>query len=269
MRPLSRIPSEALEPPSARRAVGEETLVARFERVGKRYQRRSIKPFLVRDMIPGASGPTQDGSFWAVQDVDLDIHAGEAVAVVGENGSGKTTLLSLVAGATHPTVGCVSVRGRLAPLLELGVGFQMDMTAPENAFINTSFLGLGRQDAAERLPEILAFADLGSSLHVPLRYHSRGMVARLGFAVAMHIDADLLIVDEVLAVGDGAFQEKCFRRVRELQARGTTLILVTHDLESARKVCTRAVWMRAGRVELDADIDTALEAYSAHLERSR
>ena len=261
MRPSSPITSELARAP-----------VLRFEGVGKRYAKQRVRPFLLRDvwrLPPRSDGADGQDSFWALAELDLELGAGEAVAIVGENGSGKSTLLALVAGATHPTQGCVSVRGRLAPLLQLGVGFQWDMSAPENAYINASLLGLPREDAARRLPEMLAFADLGDFVDVPLRYHSRGMVARLGFAVATHVDADVLLVDEVIAVGDGAFQEKCFARIRQLRDAGTTILLVTHDLESARRFATRLVWLRGGRIAYDGSPEEGLARYQAFLDGSR
>lgn len=263
--------SEALaaEAPASSPAAGP--VVLRAQALGKEYRRRRIKPFLLRDVWPGAgNGAASAGEepFWALRDVNLEARAGESIAILGENGSGKSTLLSLVAGATHPTTGTLSVRGRIVPLLDLGVGFQPDMSAPENAYINASLLGLSAREAAERLPAILEFADLGDFVHAPLRQYSRGMVARLGFAVAMHVRADVLLVDEVLAVGDGAFQEKCLRTIQGLQENGTTLLFVTHDIGAARR-CTRAVWLRHGRLEMDAPANECVDRYEAFLAGAR
>lgn len=246
----------------------DDDCVVRLEGVGKRFGRARVPPFLIRDLwTKSGKSVAADDSFWALDGVDLEVRAGESVAVLGENGSGKSTLLSLLAGATWPTKGRVSIRGRVAPLLALGVGFQMDMSAPENAYVNASLLGLSRDDAASRLGDILAFAQLGEFVDVPLRSYSSGMIARLGFAVAMHIDADVLLVDEVLAVGDGAFQEKCLDRIRALREAGTTIILVTHDLSAARRVATRAVWLAGGKVQLDDDVETCVARYEDHLGR--
>lgn len=239
----------------------------RFHDVGKAYRRRHLKSYLLKDVVRGVARKS-DGTdrFWALSDVTFKVGEGETVAVLGQNGSGKSTTLSLVAGATHPTRGRVSVRGRIAPLLALGVGFEPDMTAPENAYVNASLLGVSRAELGERLEEILAFAELGDFVDTPVRHYSTGMTARLGFAVAMHVDADIMLVDEVLAVGDGAFQAKCHERIALLRDRGSTMLFVTHDLSAARKLCTRGLWIRDGRIELDGPIDECVEAYGAFLD---
>ena len=240
----------------------------RFHEVGKAYGRRHLTSALLRDVLRGAFLRAQDETdrFWALRGVSFDVGEGEAVAVLGQNGSGKSTLLSLVAGASHPTEGRVSVRGRIAPMLALGVGFEPDMTAPENAYVNASLLGVSRDELSERLEEILAFAELGDFVDTAVRHYSTGMTARLGFAVAMHVNADVLLVDEVLAVGDGAFQAKCLDRIRELRDGGTTLLFVTHDLPVARQVATRGIWLRGGKVVCDAAIERCLAEYGAFLE---
>ena len=240
----------------------------RFDGVGKAYRRRHLTSALLRDVLRGAFLRRDDETdrFWALEDVSFEVGEGETVAVLGQNGSGKSTALSLVAGSTHPSEGRVSVRGRVAPMLALGVGFEPDMTAPENAYVNASLLGVSREELAERLPEILEFAELRDFVDTAVRHYSTGMTARLGFAVAMHVDADVLLVDEVLAVGDGAFQAKCMARIRELREDGTTLLFVTHDLALARDVATRGVWLREGKIACDAPIDECLDEYEAFLE---
>lgn len=241
-------------------------LCVRFDRVGKAYRRRHLKSYLLKDVLRGlAREEDESDRFWALANVSFEVSEGENVAILGENGSGKSTTLSLIAGATHPTEGRVAVRGRIAPMLALGVGFEPDMTAPENAYVNASLLGVSRDELSERLEEILEFAELGDFVDTPVRHYSTGMTARLGFAVAMHLDADILLVDEVLAVGDGAFQAKCLSRISELSARGRTMLMVTHDLTTVRKLCTRGIWLRDGRVELDDDIAVCLEAYGEYL----
>lgn len=236
----------------------------RFERVGKAYQRRHLASSLLLDVLRGRRRDESD-LYWALRDVSLTIGGGETVAILGQNGSGKSTALALVAGATHPTEGRVSVRGRVAPVLALGVGFEPDLSAPENAYVNAALLGVGRDELAARMRAILEFADLGDFEDTPVRHYSTGMTARLGFAVAMHVDADVLLVDEVLAVGDGAFQAKCLARIRELQREERTMLFITHDLGMAREVCTRGVWIRDGRLELDDTIERTLDEYHAFL----
>jgi ABC-type polysaccharide/polyol phosphate transport system ATPase subunit len=238
----------------------------RFSDVGKAYRRHHLKSFLLRELLPGRTPELAESDvFWALSDVSFEIGAGETVAILGANGSGKSTTLRLVAGASHPTRGQVSVRGRVAPVLALGVGFEPDMTAAENAYVNASLLGLGPDDVTQRLPAIMEFADLGDFANVPIRHYSNGMIARLGFAVAMHVDADILLIDEVLAVGDGAFQKKCLARLRELGACGSTLLMATHDLTVARELCERGLWIKRGRLEADGPISDVVDAFAAAL----
>ena len=242
-------------------------LALRFQGVSKAYRRQHLKSFLLRELWPGRSQDLADVDlFWALKDASFDVVEGESIAILGSNGSGKSTTLRLVAGASCPSEGTVSVRGRVAPVLALGVGFEPDMTAPENAYINASLLGVSRAELDERLTAILEFADLGDFANVPVRHYSSGMLARLGFGVAMHVDADLLLIDEVLAVGDGAFQQKCLTRIRELQQEGKTVLFVTHDMPMARELCDRAIWIRAGRIEADGSSGDVLEAYVRALE---
>lgn len=239
-----------------------------FEAVDKAYRRQHIKPFLLRDMLMGRTRELSERDwFWALRKLSFSARPGERLAVLGTNGSGKSTTLRLLAGASYPTAGKVSVRGRVAPVLALGVGFEPDMNATENAYINASLLGVPRKDCEARLKEILAFADLGEFEDVPVRHFSSGMLARLGFGVAMHVDADVLLVDEVLAVGDGAFQQKCLARLRQLGSEGRTLVIVTHDLAMARELCDRALWIRRGELALDGPAAETIDAYEAALGR--
>jgi ABC-type polysaccharide/polyol phosphate transport system ATPase subunit len=234
----------------------------RFDKVSKAYRRQHLKSFLLRELWPGRSREIEERDvFWALRDASFEVLEGETVAILGRNGSGKSTTLRLLAGSSHPSMGRVSVRGRVAPLLALGVGFEPDMTASENAYINASLLGLSREEVSSRLDAILGFADLGDFTDVPVRHYSSGMLARLGFGVAMHVDADVLLVDEVLAVGDGAFQTKCLAKIRELKQRGTTLMIATHDLALARELCDRGLWIKDGRIEADGPTADVMDAY--------
>ena len=193
--------------------------------------------------------------------IDLEVKKGECVAVVGKNGAGKSTLLSLLARVYKPTSGEVRVNGRVAPLLELGAGFHPDLTGIENVFFNGVVLGLTRKQVAARMDEIVAFAELEHHIDSPVRAYSSGMLARLGFAVAVHVDADILLVDEVLAVGDHDFERKCYARIDEFRAAGGTILFVSHQMDSVRRVADRVVWLRGGMIEKEGKPEEIIAAY--------
>lgn len=197
----------------------------------------------------------------ALQDVDLTIWRGETVGLIGVNGSGKSTLLGVIARVIRPTAGRVQVKGRVAPLLQLGVGFHPDLTGLENVYFNGIILGLTRQQIAERLPSIVRFAELEEFIDTPVRAYSSGMVLRLGFAVAVHTDPEIILMDEVLAVGDEAFQHKCLRKIQEFQHQGRTILLVSHDMNQVRHVATRVVWLHQGRIMADGPTDDVVAQY--------
>jgi lipopolysaccharide transport system ATP-binding protein len=184
--------------------------------------------------------------FWALKDVSFDVRRGEAVGIVGRNGAGKSTLLQLIAGTLAPTSGDVQVNGRVAALLELGSGFNPEFTGRENVYLNASILGLSAQEVDKRFEEIASFADIGDFIDQPLSTYSSGMMMRLAFAVNTCVSPDILIVDEALGVGDAPFQAKCFKRLRELSANGTSLLFVSHDIEIVRSLCSRALWLKKG-----------------------
>jgi ABC-type polysaccharide/polyol phosphate transport system ATPase subunit len=206
---------------------------------------------------------------WALQDVSLRVEPGEAVGLIGRNGSGKTTLLRLIAGIVKPTSGRVDAGGRVASLLELGAGFHPDFTGRDNVYLNGSLYGLKRKTIDERFDEIVAFAELEAFKDVPVRTYSSGMYMRLGFAVAAHIDADVLLLDEVFAVGDEEFQRKCFAKIFEFKQRGGTIVFVSHDAASVERLCERAVLLRNGRVELDGSTQEAIARYHKLLAEER
>lgn len=184
--------------------------------------------------------------FWALQDVTLTIARGETVGIIGRNGSGKSTLLQMICGTLTPTCGQVSAQGRVAALLELGSGFNPEFSGEENVYLNASLLGLSHQEIRQRFDAIAAFADIGDYLSRPVKTYSSGMLVRLAFAVMAHVDADILVVDEALAVGDAVFTQKCMRFLRRFQAQGT-ILLVTHDTTAVLGLCSRAVWLHQGR----------------------
>src|SRR4051794_23983703 len=185
---------------------------------------------------------------WAVRDIDLTIEQGETVGLLGHNGSGKSTLLKCIAGILQPTSGEIRSVGRLAALLELGAGFHPDLTGRENVYLNASLLGLHRRDVERKFDEIVAFAELEQFIDNQVKYYSSGMYVRLGFAVAVNMEPDVLLVDEVLAVGDEAFQRKCMDRVKQFQREGRTIVFVTHDAERVRQICERAIVLEDGRI---------------------
>ena len=198
---------------------------------------------------------------WALRDVSLGVDPGEAVGLIGRNGSGKTTLLRLIAGIIKPTSGRVEVGGRVGSLLELGAGFHPEFTGRENVYLNGAILGLKRRDIRERMDEIVSFAELERFIDLPVRTYSSGMVMRLGFAVAAHLEADLLLLDEVFAVGDEEFQRKCFGKIYEFKQRGGTIVFVSHDASAVQRLCERAVLLREGHVEFDGPAREAISRY--------
>lgn len=229
-----------------------QPLIVRFSRVGKSFRRFDRQPFLLRNLLLRLTGRAPKArEFWPLRNISFDILRGETVGVVGQNGSGKSTLLRLVAGACYPTEGTVSVRGRIAPLLALGAGFHPDMTGRECVEVNGTALGLTRHEIRNRMDDILRFAELNDFLDAPVRYYSSGMLARLGFSVAVHTDPDLLIIDEVLSVGDHAFQNKCLQKIHDIRDAGTTILFVSHDAKTVEDLCDRVLWLRDGKLERD------------------
>ena len=200
--------------------------------------------------------------FWALDNVSLDIMPGDFYGLVGLNGSGKSTLLKTIAGVLKPTKGSVDVRGTIAPLIELGAGFDMDLTARENIYLNGAVLGFSKRFMDEHFQDIVDFSELHDFLDVPLKNYSSGMVARIAFAIATVTDPDILIADEVLAVGDYAFQEKCEKRMAQLLEKGTTVIFVSHSTEQVKRLCNKATWLEHGKIIMTGDAETVCDAYS-------
>ncbi|MDE7313197.1 MAG: ABC transporter ATP-binding protein [Eubacterium sp.] len=199
--------------------------------------------------------------FFALRDVSLTIRRGEAWGLVGHNGAGKSTLLKLICGILKPYKGTAFVQGSISPLIELGAGFDPELTARENIHLNGAVLGYSQSFMQEHFEEIVAFAEAGDFIDVPLKNYSSGMVARLGFAAATIVKPDILIVDEVLSVGDASFQKKCEQRMDQMLADGATLLYVSHSLESVKKICKKAVWLERGMVRMEGDAIQVCDAY--------
>ena len=196
-----------------------------------------------------------------LKDINLTIKNGEAVALMGVNGSGKSTLLKLMTKIIYPTKGEIVTNGKLTSLLELGAGFHPDFSGRENIYFNASIFGLTKKQIDARLEEIIEFSELRDFIDNPVRTYSSGMFMRLAFAVAINVDADILLVDEILSVGDQHFQEKCLNKMKELKAQGKTMVFVTHSLGSARELCDRAVWLNKGHIQLDGDVNEVIDEY--------
>ncbi len=198
--------------------------------------------------------------FWALRDITLQVKQGETLGIIGSNGSGKTTLLQMICGTLWPTVGHVSVRGRIAALLELGAGFNPEFTGRENVYMNAAVMGLNRKEIDSRFDDIAEFADIGQFMEQPVKVYSSGMYLRLAFATAVHVSPDILVVDEALAVGDTRFQQKCISKIREFCERGTVLF-VTHNSSVVTELCSRAVWIEKGQVQMDDKPKMVVERY--------
>jgi ABC-2 type transport system ATP-binding protein len=237
-------------------AIEVENLGVRFRR--SRRGRRSVK-----DMFAGASRRSLPGEFWALRGVSFTVTKGESIGVVGRNGQGKSTLLRLVAGVMLPDEGAVHVHGGVAPLIEITGGFVGDLTVRENVRLTAGLHGMSRAEVSRRYDDIIAFAELAGFEETPYKHLSNGMKVRLAFSVVSQLDEPILLVDEVLAVGDKAFREKCYKRIDELLADGRTLFFVSHNERDLRRFCTRGLYLDRGGLVLDAPIAEVLERYNA------
>lgn len=237
-------------------AIEVQGLGVQFRR--NRRGRRSFK-----DLFAGASRRTRPGEFWALRDVSFTVAQGEAIGVVGRNGQGKSTLLRLVAGVLLPDEGTVAVHGGVAPLIEITGGFVGDLTVRENVRLTAGLHGMSRAEVSRRYDDIISFAELHGFEETPYKHLSNGMKVRLAFAVVSQLDEPILLVDEVLAVGDKAFRDKCYKRIDELLAEGRTLFFVSHNERDLRRFCTRGLYLDKGELALDAPINDVLDRYNA------
>ncbi len=232
----------------------------RIEGVSRRFRIHAREARTLKDLVV-QRGQSHATDVWALRDVSAEIGKGEAVGLIGRNGSGKTTLLRVVAGIIKPTSGRIRSEGRIGSLLELGAGFHLDFTGRENVFLNGAIQGLRRSDIKARFDEIVAFAELENAIDRPVRTYSSGMTMRLGFAIAAFLDADILLLDEVFAVGDEAFQRKCFGRIFAFKEQGGTIVFVSHDASAVERLCERSVFLDGGRVAFDGRTREAVVRY--------
>jgi ABC-type polysaccharide/polyol phosphate transport system ATPase subunit len=237
-------------------------LTVRARVVGKHYLRVHERPMLLREAAMLMTGRTSRiDDLWAVRHATFELREGETLGLLGVNGSGKSTLLQLVAGTSFPSEGTMSTRGRISTLLALGAGFNLDMTGEENIVASAGLLGIPVVESRHRMRGIVEFAELESVIDTPIRFYSSGMMARLGFAIAISVSPDILVVDEVLAVGDVKFQEKCFEAVRELQSRGITMVVAAQAPDFIAAFCTRAMWLEAGETKMAGTASEVADAY--------
>jgi ABC-type polysaccharide/polyol phosphate transport system ATPase subunit len=234
--------------------------VIRLVDAGKRYTKYEDQPMLLTSILH-LHPRTRRSALWALRGCNITVGPGECVGVLGLNGSGKSTLLQMLAGVTAPSEGSVLVRGRVAPLVQVGVGFHPELTGRENVYVNGTILGLTHAEINERFDEILDFAELAEFIDTPVKFYSSGMYVRLGFSVAIHAEPDVLLVDEVLAVGDLPFQMKCFERMQSIRATGTTMVVVSHNIHAVRRLCDRALVLNRGRVRFEGPIADAVNNY--------
>lgn len=236
----------------------------RFDNVTKSYPNYGVVTQGFKNMIlTSLQGKTAafNQTFTALSDISFEIKAGESVGVIGRNGAGKSTLLGLMARVLRPNVGKVEITGRVTPLLELGGGFHPDLSGRENIMLNSVLLGMSRAEAKEKVPAIIEFSELGQFIDRPVRTYSTGMTSRLGFSVAAHLDPDILLVDEVLAVGDHTFQKKCMKVFEDFRKKGVTVVLVSHGQGDIEKVCTRVLWIENHKLRADGKPGEILGQY--------
>jgi lipopolysaccharide transport system ATP-binding protein len=242
--------------------------------LGKRYQRTTPqdRPGSFRELLArwyrrplrwlrGQRGPAPRETFWALKDVSFEVRHGEVLGIIGRNGAGKSTLLKIFARITEPTEGCAEIHGRIGSLLEVGTGFHHELTGRENIYLSGAILGMKRREIARKFDDIVAFSECGAFIDTPVKWYSSGMYMRLAFAVAAHLDPDILIVDEVLAVGDIAFQKKCLGKMRDVTQYGRTVLFVSHNMGVIKSLCSRAMLLAGGTIAAAGDVDRVVERY--------
>ena len=236
--------------------------LSKVVRTGETTPLRTLREALMR-VVPSRSADRSEpaGRLWALRDVSFEVSEGEALGIIGANGAGKSTLLKLLARITHPTRGEARIRGKVGALIEAGTGFHPDLTGGENVYLSGAILGMSRAEVRKKFDEIIAFADLESFVDTPIKRYSTGMACRLGFSVAAHVDPDVLLVDEVLAVGDAAFRKKGLAKMRNAREAGSTILFVSHNLDAVRDLCDRTVWLDHGQLRSSGPSDEVCTGY--------
>lgn len=233
-----------------------------LENVGKLFRKQ--KQLTAKEMFSAViTGKQTSDSFWALKNVNLTVNRGETIGVLGPNGAGKSTLLKVIAGVSKITEGKITVRGKIAPLIELGAGFHPELSGKENIFLNGIILGMKKSQVQEKMETIVQFAELEEFLDVPIKHYSSGMYLRLAFAVAIHTEPEILLVDEILAVGDERFRKKCFRKWDELKSQGVTSVLISHDTRQIERFCDRVVFLQNGELKNMPTIEAAIQEYKS------
>src|ERR1700722_510934 len=250
-------------------------IVIRAEGLGKRYRRGLTgPPETLRDALTRIVGsplaamrrPSQE-YFWALRDVGLEVRHGEVLGLIGRNGAGKTTLLKILSRITRPTTGWAEIHGRVRSLLEVGTGFHGELSGRENTYLSGSILGMGKREIDRKFDEIVTFAEIDKFVDTPVKHYSSGMYVRLAFAVAAHLEPEILLVDEVLAVGDINFQKKCLGKMGDVAKAGRTIVLVSHQMNSMRRLCNRVTWIDAGKIRMDGSADGVVNAYETAMSK--
>ena len=233
----------------------------RIKNLYKKFKLETDKSYTLKERLVAFNRKNTKTYREILNDINLEIKKGESVALIGVNGSGKSTLLKLMTKIIYPTKGKIYINGKLTSLLELGAGFHPDFTGRENIYFNASIFGLTRKQIDRRLNDIIEFSELGELIDTPIRTYSSGMYMRLAFSVAINVDADILLIDEILAVGDQHFQDKCFEKLKELKKSNKTIVIVTHSLDAVKEFCDRAVWLNEGVIREDGDVETVIKHY--------
>ena len=248
------------------RRLGKEYAIGRARAVNRSLRERiAARAGDIGRRVRGQRGTSAQARVWALRDLDLDLHAGEVLGIIGANGAGKSTLLKILSRITHPTEGRAEIRGRVGALLEVGTGFHPELTGRENVFLNGAILGMSRAEVAGKFDDIVAFAEVATFIDTPVKHYSSGMYVRLAFAVAAHLETEVLVVDEVLAVGDLRFQKKCIGRIDAVARSGRTVLFVSHNMDAVQRLCSRGILLEGGRLVSDGAIQDVVRTYRARV----